>query len=126
MNQQNNGAALPDEDLAALAVDHAGLGVWQIAVTSGAWRCSPRCKRLLGCGHDADPRDALGDEDRRRFAEAIERALRRGEFHLEFRVRQRWLAAVGRAVRAPSGIASIVGTLQDITGHRVAVEVCLG
>ena len=126
MSQLNNKMVLLHQDLAALAVDHAGLGVWEIVTASGAWHCSSRCKQLLGIRHPMDPIDALGAEDRWRFTEAIDRAIRHGEFHLEFRVHQRWFAAVGRVVRKASGPMSIVGTLQDITGHRVAVEVCLG
>jgi hypothetical protein len=127
MNQMTSTTKLRYQDLAALAVDFAGIGIWEIVVSSGVWRCSPRSKELLGVGEAADPIDALCEDDRRRFTEAITRAVRDGAYYLEIRVRERWFAASGRVVIDSSGVASsIVGTLQDITGHRTALEVCLG
>src|SRR5712671_5999635 len=92
----------------------------------GAWSLGDRGRNrhlaLLAVAGDDDPLDALSEEDRRRFSEAISRAIRGGEYRLEFRARERWLSATGRVVRHGRGPASIVGTLQDITAHKVALE----
>jgi len=123
MEQPMNAVEFPgDWDVSALAMDCAGLGVWEIVAATATWRCSPRCKELLGVAGDDHPLDALSEEDRRRFSEAISRAMRGGEYRLEFRARERWLSATGRVVRHGRGPASIVGTLQDITAHKVALE----
>ncbi|MDB4955605.1 MAG: Sensor histidine kinase [Myxococcales bacterium] len=126
MNELTKITECSTSTLAALAVDHAQLGVWELMLSSGEWRCSPRCKELLGVGDNERPIDALSGEDRRRFTVAIARAIRQGEYYVELKVHERWFAAIGRVVRDPHGPASIVGTLQDITGHRVALEVCFG
>jgi len=109
-------------DVSALAVDCAGLGVWEIAAAPAIWRCSPRCKELLGVAGSDDPLQALSEEDRKRFSEAIARAMRGGEFRLELRAGEHWLSATGRVVREGRGPASIVGTLQDITAQKAALE----
>jgi signal transduction histidine kinase len=109
-------------DVSALAVDCAGLGVWEIVAATATWHCSPRCKELLGVAEDGEPLAALSEEDRRRFSEAIARAMRGGEYRLELRAGERWLSAIGRIVRDGRGPASIVGTLQDITAQKVALE----
>jgi signal transduction histidine kinase len=111
-----------DWDVSALALECAGLGVWEIVAATGTWRCSPRCNELLGIANEDDPGDAFSGEDRERCREAIARALRGGEFWLEFRAQERWLSATGRVVRDRRGPASIVGTLQDITAQKVAIE----
>ena len=103
-------------------LDCAGIGVWEIVPATATWRCSSRCKQLLGVAEDDDPLDALSEEDRRRFSEAIARAMLGGEYRLDFRTRERWLSATGRVVRNERGPASIVGTLQDITAQKVALE----
>jgi hypothetical protein len=126
MNQMIQTAEVFSSDLAAVAVDHARLGIWELDLASGEWRCSPRCRDLIGLHEGERPIDALSDDDRRRFSMAIARAIRHGEYYIELKIRERWFAAIGRVVRDTDGPASIVGTLQDITGHRVALEVCLG
>lgn len=123
MEQQMNAVEFPrDWDVSALAVDCAGLGVWEIVPATATWRCSPRCKELLGVAENDGPLDALSAEDRRRFSEAIARAMRGGEYRLEFRARERWLSATGRVVRDGRRPVNIVGTLQDITAQKVALE----
>jgi signal transduction histidine kinase len=109
-------------DVSALAVDCAGLGAWEIVPATATWRLSPRCKELLGVAEEHDPLDALSEEDRGRFSEAIARAMRGGEYRLEFQAQERWLLATGRVVRDGLGRASIVGTLQDVTAQKVALE----
>jgi len=111
-----------DWDVSALAADCAGLGVWEIVPAPPIWRCSPRCKELLRVAGDDDPLDALSEEDRRRFSEAIARAMRGEEYRLEFRAQERWLSATGRVVTDGHRPVSIVGTLQDITVQKVALE----
>lgn len=109
-------------DVSALAVDCAGLGVWQILPASGSWICSPRSKELLGVAKDGDPVDGLSKEDLERFAEAVARAMRCGEYRFELRAKDRWLSAIGRVVRDVGAPVSIVGTLQDVTAEKVALE----
>ena len=111
-----------DPDISALAVGCAGLGVWQIFPASGTWICSARGKELLGVAEDGDPVNDLSKDDRKRFAEAIARAMRGGEYRFEVRAGDRWLSAIGHVVRAGSAPASIVGTLQDVTAQKAALE----
>ncbi|MFL5311592.1 MAG: ATP-binding protein [Myxococcales bacterium] len=125
IEQQMDAAELSRDwgwDVSALAVGCAGLGVWEIAPATATWRCSPRCNELLGIAANDEPLDALSQEDRRRFGEAIARAMHGGEYGLELRARERWLSAIGRVVRDGRGLASIVGTLQDVTAQKVALE----
>jgi len=111
-----------DPDVLALAVDCAGLGVWQIFPATGAWICSPLSKKLLGVGEHGDPAAVLSKEDRKRGTEAIERAMRLGEYRFEFRAGDRWFSAIGRVVRNRRAPASIAGTLQDVTPQKLALE----
>ena len=111
-----------DPDVLALAVDCAGLGVWQIFPGTGTWLCSPLSKKLLGIGKQDDPAALLSREDRKRSTEAIERAMRVGEYRFEFRAGDRWFSAIGRVVRSRRAPASIVGTLQDVTAQKLALE----
>ena len=50
-----------DPDVLALAVDCAGLGVWQIFPATGTWLCSPLSKKLLGVGKHDDPAALLAE-----------------------------------------------------------------
>jgi signal transduction histidine kinase len=110
-------------DVSAQAVDCAGLGVWEILPATGTWICSPRARELLGVAENDAPANALSKEDRKRFGEAIARAMRGGEYRLELRAGNRWLLAIGRVgARAPRALKTIVGTLQDVTGHKLEVE----
>jgi len=112
-----------DWDVSAQAVDCAGLGVWEIFPATGAWICSPRARELLGVAENDAPANALSKEDRKRSGEAIARAMRGGEYLLELRAGDRWLLAIGRAApRTPRALVTIVGTLQDITAQKAAVE----
>jgi signal transduction histidine kinase len=123
MERQLGVVDLPGErDVSAQAVDCAGLGVWEIVAATAKWRCSLRSKDLLGIAEDGDPLDALSEEDRGRFSEAIARTLRGGEYRLEFRAGARWLSADGRVVRDELGPIRIVGTLRDVTAQKVALE----
>src|SRR5712664_2719348 len=100
MERQLGVVELPGErDVSAQAVDCAGLGVWEIVAATATWRCSPRCKDLLGIAEDGDPFDSLSRADSGRFSDAIARALRCGEYRLELRAGARWLSANGRVVR---------------------------
>jgi len=124
MEQAMNVIEFPqDWDVSALAVASAGLGVWELVPETTTCRCSPRCKELLGVGeNDHDPLDALSEEARERFSEATARAMLGEEYRLEFRAGERWLSATGRLVSDGRGPARIVGTLQDITAQKVALE----
>jgi signal transduction histidine kinase len=111
-----------DWDVCAQALDCAGLGVWEILPATGTWLCSPRAQELLGVAEDDDPVAALSNEDRKRFREAIARAMRDGEYRFELRAGGRFLLALGRIARAPRAFMTIVGTLQDVTAQKVALE----
>src|ERR1700720_1572673 len=120
--QMHEGEASMNSDVFGLAVGCAGLGVWQIFPASGTWLCSPLCKRLLGIAEDGDPATVLSSEDRKRSAEALDRAMRVGEYRFEFRAKDRWLSATGGVVRDGCAPAIIVGTLQDVTAQKLELE----
>src|SRR5450432_2810065 len=112
MRPQISAFGLPHPLLATVAVECAGLGIWQIDVASGAWHCSPRCREMLGTAEGDDPVQVLSSSDQSRFRQAIEQAVRDRTYRIELRVGTRRLSARGRVVQGSRGRPSIIGTLE--------------
>ncbi len=118
---------------AQLAIDAAGVGVWERDAQGRLTYWSDTMYRLRGLSSD-DPRpveqiiaDSLDPHERQRLTELRTDHLARGlPFRTEFRVRwpdgqQRWLATEGRALRGPQGqLLGMAGVNHDVTERRLA------
>lgn len=116
-----------------LALDAAGMGVWEWIIPTSRVFWSPECYKLLGVDTFVGTYEAfekfLHPDDSRRFKVEIEAAIaQRAAFVTEFRVirpdgQVRWLANFGRATYSDDGSPlQMVGTAQDITERKQAEE----
>ena len=115
----------------AVAHDAAGLGAWQVELTTREVRLDPRARAIFGLAPDvplsnAAWRDALHPADRERVVEMWLRALReRKPFSAEFRIvppdgETRWVASMGRGT-APNSRGEpqrITGVVLDISERK--------
>jgi phosphoserine phosphatase RsbU/P len=119
-----------------LALETAGLHVWEVDLQTGERRCEPGVALLLGRrSHepiDVDTfRAAVHPDDLTGASEAFERAMRDGDtYRWTFRLRgedgvERTALATARRVGDSTQTGRVVGLLQDITQHaqqRAAAE----
>jgi PAS domain S-box-containing protein len=118
-----------------LAVQAAGLGLWDLNPISGALTLDDGGRRLLGVrGQRALTLDSLisliDPEDRDRIAEGMAAATKPGapsEYVDEFRVRRpdgaaRWLEVRGHAVFEDGVCVRFLGVAQDVTSQKVGYE----
>jgi len=115
----------------AIAVNIAGLGMWEFDLGTKSVALSRECKSLLNLEspetHYEQLLDAFHPEDRDAVKAAFETALAAGEnFRIECRVIRpdgsvRWLAATGRPFPARS--LRRFGAMQDITAEKRAAEI---
>jgi PAS domain S-box-containing protein len=121
-----------------LAVEAAGLGIWEHDLGTGRIISTERCERMLGLPAAGGPvtmgvlAERIHPEDREHFAEVVRRATEpggRGEFVVEYRVvwpdgAVRWIRGRGRVVYEGEGAVRravrVVGTIMDITDVRRA------
>jgi hypothetical protein len=103
------------QERAQFALDAAGVGTWEVDVTTGAARWSPVLEKLHGLpsGGFAGTVDAfvglVDRHDREHVRQEVTRALREGgESRLEYRVMWpdgsvHWVAGIGRTIDGPDG-----------------------
>ncbi|HEX7154503.1 MAG TPA: ATP-binding protein [Thermoanaerobaculia bacterium] len=118
-----------------LALEAAGIGLWDFDAESGQHYWSPRGRLLLDLDPDA-PVDfeallqRVHPAERERVRAALDAAMvpcGNGQFDRDFRIvtgdgRTRWLRANGRAAFRDGVFARMTGTLVDITPQRDATE----
>lgn len=118
-----------------IALDASGMGDWELDLTTGTARRTPRTDQLLGAGPDTDGWwlarlvDQAVPEDRDALAAAIEAALADGDLAAECRIQRadtgavRWIALHGRTYFDPSGHpVTMAGCLMDVTERHQTEE----
>jgi PAS domain S-box-containing protein len=126
------------EDRLRLAVESAGLGIWDFNPTTGEIRADDRAKAMLGLslGAKMDYEAFLArvhPDDRDRVHELVRRAIdpeSGGEYEVQDRTAwleggtERWMEARGQALFDEAGRAyRFIGTVLDITERRRTEEV---
>ncbi len=120
----------------SLALDAAGLGLWEYDIAADHLIWSDRVKALYGLEPDAPVtfdiyRSHIHPDDRERVLASYEQVRARpggGDFSFEHRTRApdgtvRWLLAHGRVTSGPDGQADrVIGTALDITERKHAEE----
>ena len=127
---------LESEERVRLATEAAGLGVWrwEPATDHTTWE-NDRIYQILGVPESGEPVNMarMGQhivaEDQPVVRAAIAKALEQGRLHVQCRIHRaldgtlRWIELTGKLQPAsPSGDAAIIGTLADITAHKMAEE----
>ena len=141
--QELNQRLSVNEERLRLANTAAGIGTWELDVTTGTLTCDEQCRAVLGLPADtptyAQLSNAALDEDRNRVHETLLVARTRLEYHdhidfaIEFRVPggsggpARWVSLTGRSLfGAGAGMRHpqrVVGTVYDVTArHRAEDE----
>jgi PAS domain S-box-containing protein len=121
---------LTDREL-RLAEEIAGIGIFELDLTSGHWLTTPHLASLFGLGALsgsqtlADWEQAIAADDRPKLRAAITSADQEGTLDVEFRVTHpdgnvRWLAAKGKITTGQSGAGRwLCGTCLDITDRKL-------
>lgn len=119
-----------NEERLRVAVEGAGLGLWEWNPGSGELSASDRCRAMFPDSSDAGSNyaaflRALHPDDRDPTARAFSGALQaRSDFSVEYRVpwpdgSMRWIAAMGRGVYAADGtLGRVVGIVMDTTARK--------
>ncbi|ESQ85702.1 hypothetical protein AEAC466_00595 [Asticcacaulis sp. AC466] len=125
------------EEQLRLATEAAGIGLWDVDLTSGQLYWQPRVKAMFGLSADVPaiidhyieglhPEDR--DETRAKFAAATDPALR-ATYDAEYRTVGiddgviRWISSRGRGIFNDEGVCvRVVGTAADITARKQAEE----
>ncbi|NYT45302.1 PAS domain-containing protein [Alcaligenaceae bacterium] len=123
--------SLPEQvDFEAPALAAAGLGQWEIDLSSDSARCSPRAEALLGLAQAPSPRtlssllDAFIPEDRSAVAAAFAKVRSTGRLQFERRIRHaidgtvRWLHVKGGLSEDASAPTKLMGIVADVTEWR--------
>ena len=124
------------EEQMRLATAAAGIGVWDLDVTTGELRWDPRVRELFGVpergvvSYETSFLPNLHPEDRQRTDAAVQAALDPEgplQFDIEYRVRAadtgevRWLAARGQGFVEDGRTVRFIGTVRDVTRRRAAL-----
>ena len=140
--QELNQRLSVNEERVRLANTAAGIGTWELDVSSDTFTCDEQCRTVLGLAADtptyAQLSNAAMHEDRNRVHETLSVARTRQEDHdhtdfgLEFRVPgasggpTRWVSLTGRSLfGAGTGIRGpqrVVGTVYDVTARHRAED----
>ncbi len=124
------------EEMLRLALEAAGMGIWELDPRTGERRWSARSKALFGLPPEAEVDGQaimarVHPADRPRLEHIMATLLGSGaidELDVEFRLapaegrEERWLHSRGQAFFEDGRAVRVVGTLLDITGRRRADE----
>lgn len=119
------------EEKLRFATDAAEIGTWHWDLKTGEWSWSGWCQRLFGSAYPCRGSyreaflQAVHEEDRKRVAETIGRALlAKTDFSVEMRIRlpneeTRWLLCKGRGFYTADGeTVHVDGVAMDITARK--------
>lgn len=124
------------EEQMRLATAAAGIGIWDLDVTTGELRWDRRVRELFGVpergvvSYEASFLVNLHPDDRARTDAAVKSALAPDgsrEFDIEYRVlaagdgQERWLAARGQGFVEDGRTVRFIGTVRDVTRRRAAL-----
>jgi PAS domain S-box-containing protein len=125
-----------NEQRLTIAKRAAGLGIFDHNIETGANSWDPRTREIWGIG-PTDPVDlerftaSLHPDDRTGTQAAIDKAYDPngdGHYHAEYRIighadgKERWVAVTGQTLFKNGKPVRLVGTVQDITGRKSAVD----
>jgi len=126
-----NAMLADSEELKAIAIEQAKLGIWYIDAVTREFLPSARLKEFFGYGPDEDmPYDAavnqIREDYRERVAREVDEAISNGKpYDLEYPIidfrdkRLRWVRATGKLNPAENGRQSYFsGTIMDITEQK--------
>jgi PAS domain S-box-containing protein len=131
--QDMTAARIVSDAQLGLAVEAAGMGTWEVDLTSGLTRWNPTLAHLLQLAPDAPPSvecivAALGESDQGALRGAMEQALTSDvPVEHDFEVPlgpdgTRWILMRMRAERDAAGAARLLGVALDVTDRRQAQE----
>lgn len=125
------------KDRLRLAVDSAGMGIWEYDPATGIVDCDRRTRTLFdipdgeGASYEA-MMSRLHEEDRPEMARVIGEALTPGGpyangYEMQFRLRDedtgwRWIQASGKMFSSYEGARRLIGTVLDITERKESEE----
>jgi PAS domain S-box-containing protein len=120
---------------ARLAIDAAGMGMWDYSPQSGRMRWDERCKALYDVPLDAEVDlpfflEKCHPFDRALLERKVERAMAcddGGGFQVEYRIalpdnRERWVASSGQAFFEDGQCVRFTGVIQDISDQKHATQ----
>lgn len=120
---------------ARLAIDAAGMGMWDYSPRTGRMRWDERCKALYDVPLDAEVDlpfflEKCHPFDRALLERKVERAMASGEdggFQVEYRIalpdnRERWVASSGQAFFEDGHCVRFTGVIQDISDQKHATQ----
>ncbi|HXF63210.1 MAG TPA: PAS domain S-box protein [Caldilineaceae bacterium] len=135
LNARTQQSLAHQEETLQIALDTAGMGTWDVDLTSWRVRRAASLDRLFGLPVAGDARSVeeylayVHPADLAAVRASIETAGRNGDtYSLEYRIlrpdgQMRWLSARGRVVRNAQGQAvRLLGALVDSTDRRAAEE----
>jgi hypothetical protein len=133
--KQTLAASQENEERLRLALEAAGMGMWDYDLTSGQICCSQQCQAMLGLvPHQSefnyeDFINCVHPEERSRIEQTLAEAIAsKTDYDIEYRVvwpdgTIRWIAAMGRVFDNESGSpVRMVGIALDITERKQAEE----
>jgi PAS domain S-box-containing protein len=132
--RQAEGSLRRSEARLTRAQEVAGVGWWELDLTTGVVNWSPEVARLLGLDPEEKPDMTRAltryhPDDVPLHDRAVGAATRDGEpYGFDFRViladgSTRWLHTIGQGTKFPDGkVARLTGTIQDITARKMAEE----
>lgn len=120
---------------ARLAIDAAGMGMWDYSPHTGRMRWDERCKALYDVPLDAEVDlpfflEKCHPFDRALLERKVERAMASGDdggFQVEYRIalpdnRERWVASSGQAFFEDGQCVRFTGVIQDISDQKHATQ----
>lgn len=120
---------------ARLAIDAAGMGMWDYSPKTGRMRWDERCKALYDVPLDAEVDlpfflEKCHPFDRALLERKVERAMARdddGGFQVEYRIaladnNERWVASSGQAFFEDGQCVRFTGVIQDISDQKHATQ----
>ena len=129
-DQPSSPSAAPE--LLSTALRIAGLGAWELDLTSQELLWSPETFRIFGVDPAVAParelmRGLFGPEAREDVRRGMDRLVQQGlpldrEFEIASEIGPRWIRCMAEAEQAGERIVRITGTLQDVTRQRRHAE----
>jgi len=115
-----------------IAVSAAGIGIWDVDLTTGKVALDDRCNTILGIRARASLEYGeflalIHDDDREHVHDAVNQIVsadHNGNYEVEYRVRHphdsasRWIHSTGQRLVDGEQVARLIGTARDVTGDK--------